>query len=217
MVRARPAARLRRRRARCHVVPRRTRALPTVTRCACSTTCFHPLSPLKPGTAQLPRGGGLEPPCAGAAAPNAQVRALAGRTSRARVGRRPAASAAVAVDNDSDTPEASRLFEARAAGDARLHPRCAGGQARPLRHALPAHRSHPLRQPPVPPAARSTRSTATARPGARCAVYGAHPKAAAGRYVWPVEDLHALRRATSRPSPPSTWPAFAAALQPPPS
>lgn len=48
--------------------------------------------------------------------------------------------------------------------------------------------------------------------GRQVAVYGPHPKAAAGRYVWPVEDLHALTPSDLPPVSAADVAGFAAAL-----
>jgi hypothetical protein len=99
---------------------------------------------------------------------------------------------AVAVDNDCDTPEASALFEA-----VRL---CVLGETPAVRLGKPG-RSLALYRPAEPVRYANLTTVggeihglnADLVTGRQVAIFGPHPTAPSGRYVWPVEDLQALR------------------------
>ena len=98
---------------------------------------------------------------------------------------------AVAVDNDRDTPEASRLFEAVRLATLGFTPAVRVGK--PGRSVTLYRPTEAIRYANLPSAGGEVYAlNGDGETGRQVAVYGPHPKAAAGRYTWPVEDLHAL-------------------------
>ena len=109
---------------------------------------------------------------------------------------------AAAVDNDNDAPEPARLFEAVRLATLGFTPAVRIGK--PGRSVTLYRPTDPIHYTAMPATGGEIYGlNSDGVTGRQVAAYGPHPKAAAGRYTWPVEDLQALR--------PSDIPAVSAA------
>ena len=98
---------------------------------------------------------------------------------------------AVGIDNDSDTPEASALFEAVRLATLGDTPAVRVGK--PGRSVTLYRPTEPIQYANLPSAGGEVYGlNSDLMTGRQVVAFGPHPKAPSGRYEWPVEDLHNL-------------------------